>query len=105
MIKKPAAFPIVRNVVSYGHTYERKMEGGESVKCIRCNDIILLYSGTVYEGEDGMPIVECHACGMKAPILNYFDRVVDNGSISRLKKPLRMKRMYKIDGASRAGRQ
>lgn len=105
MIKKPAEFPITRNVVSYGHTYIKRMEGGETVKCIRCNDLIILYSGTVYEGDDGMPIVECHSCGMKAPILNYFDRVISNGSESRLKKPLRMKKIYKVNGTARIGRR
>lgn len=105
MIKKPAAFPIVRNVVSYGRTYEKQIEGGENVRCVRCNDLIILYPGTVYEADDGMPIVECHACGMKAPILNYFDRILDNGDIKRLKKPLRMKRIYKVNGSARLGHQ
>lgn len=72
-------FPIVRDVIYRSTHYKKVMEKGTLVKCIWCGNSFRVQENNVSITEDGMQMIKCpnRECRMKAPVLNYFDRIVD----------------------------
>lgn len=74
-------FPVTRTVNYHGKDYKRSLNKDTKVRCYFCNKPITINGITVYISKvDEMPIVRCMdpECGRTAPVLYYFDRVVDN---------------------------
>ena len=92
-------YPIQRTIVSYGHDYIRTLDKGEVVKCWYCGDPITINDKTVYPSPaDQMPIVCCSNCFKRAPVLYYFDRVInpeaENSQHGKKKKRKKSDRPY-----------
>ena len=78
-------FPVTRTVNESGTDYKRSLNKNQKVRCYFCNKPITINGVTVYISKaDGMPIVRCMdpECGKTAPVLYYFDRIVDKKPLS-----------------------
>lgn len=78
--RRPAIeFPIRRTIVESGRDFEKVMEAGAKVRCLRCGMTFTVDRLTVHLSDsavDEMPYVRCELCHFSAPVLQYFDRVI-----------------------------
>lgn len=88
-------FPIVREVVYYGHTYEKRMDEGEMVRCRFCGWEFPINGKTVHMAEDGMQMVCCPKCRRNVSILYFYDNTIrDTDKIPIPKKPKKSEKKY-----------
>lgn len=70
-------FPIERDIVIWNNTYHKKINRGDTVKCVFCGQNFIVNSRTVFVF-DGMEFVTCPECTCKTDVCYYFDRIVKN---------------------------
>lgn len=68
-------FPIKRNVVVYGHEYEKSIDKGAQVRCRMCRRKLVISNMNTFNFE-GMQYVQCWDCGAKVSILYYFGKEI-----------------------------
>lgn len=68
-------FPIERDMVILNNTYRKKINRGDTVKCIFCGERFIINSKTAFMFDE-MEFITCPECAGKADVCYYFGKVV-----------------------------